>query len=52
MKNIEIIREMMKMFNDLAIVVKRENPAITDVEALKIVKTMMNKSIGLKEVRS
>lgn len=48
MKNAEMIREMIKVFNDLAVVVKRENPAMTNIEALKIVKTMMNKSIGLK----
>lgn len=49
MNNAEMIREMMKVFNNLAVVVKRENPAMTDVESLKIVKAMMNKSIGLKE---
>lgn len=50
MKNAEMIREMMKVFNDLASVVKRENPGMNDVEALKTVKSLMNKSIGLKEI--
>ena len=48
MKNAEMIREMMKVFGNLAAVIKRENPAMTDIESLEIVKAMMNKSLAIK----
>ena len=49
MKNAEMIREMMKVFENLAVVIKRENPQMSDVESLEIVKAMMNKSLAIKE---
>lgn len=48
MKNAEMIREMMKVFDNLSTVIKRENPSMTDVESLEIVKAMMNKSLSIK----
>jgi hypothetical protein len=48
MKNVEMIREMMKVLDNLAAVVKIENPEMTDVQSLEIVKAMMNKSLAIK----